>query len=57
MADLKDELAALRIEREPETEGGWKWLTWLVMLLVLGGIGAGGSGLVRNGPRPCRRPR
>lgn len=41
MADLKDELAALRIEREPETQGGRKWLTWLVILLVLGGIGAG----------------
>lgn len=42
MADLKDELAALRIEREPESDGGRKWLLWLVLvvLALAGGAGA-----------------
>ena len=37
MTDLKDELAALRIEREPESKRGGRWLIWLVLLLVLAG--------------------
>jgi RND family efflux transporter MFP subunit len=39
MAELKDELAALRIEREPESRHAMRWLVWLVVLLL---IGAGG---------------
>jgi RND family efflux transporter MFP subunit len=42
MTELKDELAALRIERQPESAGrGRRWLGWLVLLLLLGAVGAG----------------
>jgi RND family efflux transporter MFP subunit len=40
VADLKDELAALRIERTPET-GGSRWVAWLAALMLLGAAGAG----------------
>src|SRR5262245_25034077 len=35
MPDLKDELAALRIEREPPSTGVGRWIGWLVFLLAL----------------------
>ena len=35
VADLKDELAALRIERAPET-GGSRWVAWVSALLLVG---------------------
>ena len=41
VADLKDELAALRIERTPET-GGSPWVVWLAALLLIGAAGAAG---------------
>ena len=42
MADLKDELAALRIEREPVTIGrSRRWIGVLVVLMILAGAGAG----------------
>jgi HlyD family secretion protein len=41
MPDLKDELAALRIEREPEGTGSRRWIGWLIVLLLLGGVGVG----------------
>jgi RND family efflux transporter MFP subunit len=42
MSDLKGDLAALRIEREPERSGGaGRWVAWLLVLIVLGGAGAG----------------
>ena len=42
MSDLKQDLAALRIEREPERRGrGRRWLAWVIVLLVLGGVGVG----------------
>jgi RND family efflux transporter MFP subunit len=44
MADLKDELAALRIEREPDRPGAGRWVIWVVLLVVLG---AGGFGAWR----------
>ena len=34
MTDLKDELAGLRIEREPERRSR-RWITWLAVLVVL----------------------
>ena len=40
MADLKDELAALRIERAPEATGS-RWIPWLAVLLLAGAAGAG----------------
>ena len=35
VADLKDELAALRIERAPETSGS-RWVAWVSALLLVG---------------------
>ena len=41
MTDLKDELAALRIEREPEHIGRRRrWVGWVVLLVVLAAAGA-----------------
>jgi RND family efflux transporter MFP subunit len=39
MPDLKDDLAALRIEREPERPAR-RWVAWLVLLLVIAAAGA-----------------
>jgi RND family efflux transporter MFP subunit len=39
MPDLKDDLAALRIEREPQRPGTPRWVFWLVLLLVVAGGG------------------
>jgi RND family efflux transporter MFP subunit len=44
MADLKDELAALRIEREPDRPGPARWAVWLVLVIL---IGAGGLAATR----------
>jgi HlyD family secretion protein len=41
MSELKDELAALRIERSPEIPRSRGWVVWVVVLLVLGGAGYG----------------
>jgi RND family efflux transporter MFP subunit len=41
VTELKDELAALRIERGPEVAGSRRWIGWLVLLIVIGAIGAG----------------
>ena len=41
MSELKDELAALRIEREPYRPGGRRWILWVVLLVVLTGVGLG----------------
>ena len=42
MADLKDDLAALRIEREPIRTGSRRWVVWIFVLVLLaaGGLGA-----------------
>jgi multidrug efflux pump subunit AcrA (membrane-fusion protein) len=48
---LKDELAALRIEREPVRVGGGRWIGWVVGLLLLVAVGAGGWIWYRR-PRP-----
>jgi HlyD family secretion protein len=50
VADLKDELAALRIERAPET-GGSRWVAWLAVLILLGGaLAAGWFWMIREKP-------
>ena len=41
MSELKDDLAALRIEREPVTAGSRRWVGWVVALVVLALLGAG----------------
>src|SRR5687767_1254335 len=42
MPDLKDELAALRIEREPQRAGAGRWVGWTIVLLALAGLSFGG---------------
>jgi RND family efflux transporter MFP subunit len=42
MPDLKDELAALRIDRAPDKPRNRRWITWVILLLVLGGGAAAG---------------
>jgi RND family efflux transporter MFP subunit len=39
MADLKDDLAALRIEREPDRPGR-RWVSWLIVIAI---VAAGGA--------------
>jgi RND family efflux transporter MFP subunit len=41
MPDLKEDLAALRLEREPDTQPRRRWVVWLVLALLL--IAAGGG--------------
>jgi RND family efflux transporter MFP subunit len=39
MSELKDDLAALRIEREPESVSSGRWIRVVVLLAILGGGG------------------
>ena len=41
MADLKDDLASLRLEREPDSHVSRPWIGWLVGVVVVAAIGAG----------------
>ena len=41
MADLKDDLAALRLEREPDSGTGRRWAGWLVLVVLLAAAGGG----------------
>jgi RND family efflux transporter MFP subunit len=41
MADLKDDLAALRIEREPDRPAR-RWVIWFVLLFIAGAAGVAG---------------
>jgi RND family efflux transporter MFP subunit len=41
VADLKQDLAALRIERGPERAGARRWLAWVAGLVVVVGVAAG----------------
>jgi HlyD family secretion protein len=51
MPELKDDLAALRIEREPDRRSGSRWVAWVVVIAVLGaGAFAGWRWVTR--PRP-----
>jgi RND family efflux transporter MFP subunit len=40
MPELKDDLSALRIEREPERQRRGRWIIWVGLLVVLGAAGA-----------------
>ena len=40
MADLKEDLAALHIDRQPDRPGLGRWLGWILFLVVLGTAGA-----------------
>src|SRR5215470_15703371 len=50
MPNLKDELAALRIER-PAERAARPWIKWIVLLIVLGVLG-GAAARVASRPRP-----
>src|SRR3954470_10459361 len=39
MADLKNDLAALRIEREPERQGTGRWIFWTGLLVLIVALG------------------
>ena len=41
MSELKQDLAALRIERRPDRAGAGRWIAWALLLLV---VAAGGTG-------------
>lgn len=37
MSELREALDALKIDREPEGPGAWRWVKWFVLLMVLVG--------------------
>jgi len=41
MSELKDDLAALRIERQPESRSYGRWVGWIVVIILLAGGGYG----------------
>ena len=41
MTDLNDDLAALRIQRDPEGRGLGRWLGWILLAVLIAGAGAG----------------
>ena len=41
MAEIKDDLSALRIEREPLDAGGRRWMRWLLLVLLMAAAGGG----------------
>jgi len=41
MTDLKDDLAALRIQREPERYGGRRWTGWIILVVLVAVAGGG----------------
>jgi len=51
MADLTDDLAALRIDHRHDRRGRGRWLGWLLLVLMLGAVGAGGYYWLTR-PRP-----
>src|SRR6185503_2600403 len=42
MNDLQKDLAALRIEREPERTGAGRWIVWTGLILLLAAAGFAG---------------
>ena len=48
MKDLKDDLASLRIDREPARRGGWG--VWIFLLLLVVAVSAAGMYLVKTKP-------
>jgi RND family efflux transporter MFP subunit len=41
VTELKDDLAALRLEREPVSQSGRRWIGWLVLAVFLAAAGGG----------------
>jgi HlyD family secretion protein len=50
VAEVTDDLSALRIEREPLDAGSGRWVKWVVLLVVLGGAGGAWYWLTRERP-------
>jgi RND family efflux transporter MFP subunit len=51
MPTLQDDLAALRIDRVPERSSAGRWITWLVILILVGAAGfAGWKWITREQP-------
>ena len=44
MTELKDDLAALRIDRPPESRLSFAWVKWVVLLVLIGGASAAAYG-------------
>ena len=44
MTELKDDLAALRIDRPPESRVSFAWVKWVVLLILIGGASAAAYG-------------
>lgn len=44
MTELKDDLAALRIDRAPMRESNYGWVKWVIVLAILAGAGYAGYG-------------
>src|SRR5258706_2328884 len=42
MTDLRSDLAALRIDREPERRSRSRWVAWVLILILLLAFGVGG---------------
>jgi HlyD family secretion protein len=42
MSDLKDDLASLRLEREPDSQVSRRWIAWVVLAVLLLGVGTAG---------------
>src|SRR4051794_12702594 len=42
MTELKDDLAALRIEREPDRASSSRWVVWAIVVILVAGAGFGG---------------
>jgi RND family efflux transporter MFP subunit len=41
MAELKDDLASLRLEREPDSHVSRRWIVWLVIVILIAAVGTG----------------
>src|SRR5579864_8740851 len=48
MSDLSTELAGLRIERTPEPRSSRRWVLWVLLVILLGGVGAAAAWWVRH---------
>jgi HlyD family secretion protein len=41
MSELKEDLAALKIERQPESSNLGRWVLWFMVLVIVGAVGVG----------------
>jgi RND family efflux transporter MFP subunit len=48
MSDLSTDLAGLRIERTPERRSSGRWVLWVLLVILLGGVGGAAAWWVRH---------